>query len=362
MQRLNGLSMTDLLTELTKMSHARLTSLRAHVAQAKGINLGRMLVALDAVTYRDSHVSEWRSVIAAEAQEILQLEVDQRQAIDAYMNAKRRGPAAAAFTGASVGPKVTYKLSTRDKVLVKASEKLKRAEIKESPDTYVRAILKKAGLDDDAWFKSFTNASFLGKGIGNPIHTDLAEHLANVEKSFVDKFGGAAKSAVDAGKTLGLVEGIGGSRDYPTSAAISMHLFGLAIDVNYTGNPFIGESANDQLKHAGELVHGDESSVYKPNMSYDELLHLDETLEAYFAYLEDTPALEARLAAAAGPPWKGKSVDDARTIIMGDLDTLAKKWERPGAKDVVKKTGFLQPQEGIWSSGSGSRGAPSTAT
>ena len=256
------------------------------------------------------------------------------------MNAKRR-PAAASFTAASIGPKVTFALSTTEKVLVAASDRLKRAEISESPDKYVRAILRKAGIDDGAWFKSFTNASFLGKGIGPPIHTDLAEHLANVEKTLVDKFGGAARSAAEAGKTLGLVEGIGGSRPYPTSAAISMHLFGLAIDVNYTSNPFIGESANPQFLNAGELVHGDAGSVYKPNMSYDDLMRLDETLEAYFAYLEDTPALEARLAVAAGPLWKGKSVDDARKIILGDLDTLARRWERRDAKDVVKKTGFL---------------------
>jgi hypothetical protein len=91
-QRLNGLSMTpevpDLLTELTKMSHARLTSLRAHVAQAKGINVGRMIVALDAVMQRGSHVSEWRSLITAEAIELLPLESDQQRALEEYMNAK----------------------------------------------------------------------------------------------------------------------------------------------------------------------------------------------------------------------------------------------------------------------------------
>ena len=68
MQRLNVLPMTELLVvELAKLSHARMTSLRAHVAQAKGIDVGRMMVALNAVMHRDSHVSEWRAVIAAEA-------------------------------------------------------------------------------------------------------------------------------------------------------------------------------------------------------------------------------------------------------------------------------------------------------
>jgi hypothetical protein len=343
MQRLNGLPMTDLLAELTKPSHARLTSLRAHIGQAKGVNVGRLMVALDAVMHRDSHVSEWRAVIAAEAQQFLQLEVDQRQAVDAFMNAKRVRPAAASFASASVGPKVTYTLSTNDAVLVRASDKMKRAEVKEPPDTYVRAILRRAGFDDEAWFKSFTKASFLGRAIGDPIHTDLAEHLASVEKTFADMFGGGAKSAVEAGKTLGLVEGIGGSRHYPSSAAISMHLFGLAIDVNYAGDPFIGQDKDEakELLRIGQLVHGDEKSAYRNNMSYDELLYLDETVEAYFSYLDDTPALEARLAAAQGAPWKGKSVDDAKKIILDDLDQLARQWGRSNAKDVVKKTGFL---------------------
>ena len=84
--------MPDLLAALTKMGHARLTSLRAHVAQAKGVDVGRMIVALDAVMQRESHVSEWRSMITAEALALLPLESDQRKAIEDYMNALREQP------------------------------------------------------------------------------------------------------------------------------------------------------------------------------------------------------------------------------------------------------------------------------
>jgi hypothetical protein len=112
-------------------------------------------------------------------------------------------------------------------------------------------ILRLAGEDPDKWFDNFTSGrSFLGQNIRDPIHIELAKHLKTVEKELADRFGDG--DPAEAGRRLQVDEQIIGARDRPTSASISMHMFGLAIDVNYTANPFVSASANDIFGRAGE--------------------------------------------------------------------------------------------------------------
>lgn len=234
----------------------------------------------------------------------------------------------------------TYQLSNREATLVKGSDKKKMAEIKEAPADYADRILRNAGLDPKTWFASFTTTTFLGRAIGDPIHTDLAAHLKDVEKKIAEKHGGASKDPAEAGKALGLNETIAGARPHPTSAALSMHLFGLALDINYTANPFISESANPVFKRAGELVSG-QAGAFKNNMSYDDLHALDVTLETYFSYIDNADALKARLDAATDGFWKGKSPEAAVTQINADLTDVSGRWERGKKKDVIKASGFM---------------------
>src|SRR2546428_251642 len=208
-----------------------------------------------------------------------------------------------------------------------------QAQLRESPAVYCAAILREAGIDPGDWYANFVSGvTFLGLEIADPIHADLATHLGTVETGFLQRFGGEARDSGEARNALGLHERIAGSRDFPTSAALSMHLFGLAIDVNYTANPFIGTSANSVFRRAGLLVVGTPTE-YRNGMSYDELRHLDEVVTRYFSYLEDAENLASRLRDSSGL-WQGLDIARARNQIQADFDELASRWERtrPGQR------------------------------
>jgi hypothetical protein len=235
-----------------------------------------------------------------------------------------------------------YELSEKLVALVKEDPTAGKAAITASPAEYCADILRNAGLDPDDWYSNFTKITFLGKEVGDPIHLELATHLRNVEHKFAEKYGGPDKKPEVAGKALGLTETIAGARTHPTSAAVSMHLFGLAIDVNYTANPFISSSANSVFERAGLLL-GKGRTGFKPGMKYDDLSRLDELLEDYFALLKATDRLEAALEGNGNAPWKSLSAVQARTQIQRDLDFVTTRWERekPAQKAVIEAGGFM---------------------
>jgi hypothetical protein len=209
-------------------------------------------------------------------------------------------------------------------------------------------ILRLAGEDPDTWYDNFTSGrSFLGANIRDPIHIKLAEHLGKVEAELAREYGGG--DPAEAGRKLGVDEEIIGARDHPTSASISMHMFGLAIDVNYTANPFVSASANDIFGRAGELVHG-RKAAWKSRMSYAQLSELDKTLEDYFALLDDPAALKAKLRDATGA-WKdmGGDVEQAKRQIEHDLSGPVVR-EKRGRKSVVVDRGGVGAR---WNRGSG---------
>ena len=235
-----------------------------------------------------------------------------------------------------------YALSESEITIVKANEKQGITEIKESPAYYANQILRKAGIDSKTWFSSFTSINFLGRSVAD-IHKDLATHLQAVEQKFAQEYGGDKKDPKVAGEKLGLEEDIGGARHTPTSAVFSMHLFGLAIDVNYKSNPFISTSANPVFERAGQLING-KKMEYKNGMSYSDIAGLDKVLEIYFSYIDDRIGLEAKLKEATGF-WQDKSVDDAQVKIKQDLSLVAGKWERAKSLEVIQKGGFLNLKE-----------------
>jgi hypothetical protein len=289
-------------------------------------------VSFGAGQYRPE-TGDGRQLLAHELAHVVQVQSGRAPAQMLHRDEEAPAPAPAPAT-------TTFRLSGSEVVLVKEDARHGQAEIREAPATYASAILRNAGLDPVRWFKSFRNASFLGQTIEDPIHTDLATHLAAVERTLADKYGGPGKDPAVAGTALGLRESIKGSRESPTSARLSMHLFGLAVDINYVSNPFISSTANDVFERAGQLVDGT-GGRFKHDMSYDELAGLDATLETYLSYLDDEVALEARLDAAAGAPWAGMTVASAKKQIEKDLKAVARKWQRAGKTDVIKATGFL---------------------
>jgi hypothetical protein len=236
----------------------------------------------------------------------------------------------------------SYPLSSTPATIVKESAKKKQAKIAEPVSDYCNAILRKAGFDPSAWYSNFTAITFLGLAIAPPIHVDLATHLKDTEKTFVEAYGGPDKKPSEAAKALGITS-IGGSRDYPSSAALSMHLFGLALDVNYTANPFISESANEVFARAGALI-GEKNVKFVPRATakFEEIAWIDNVMQAYFGFLDDDKGLESALARAADPPWKGMAADAAKKQIQADLNDVAGKWERsnPAQKSVIKAGGI----------------------
>ena len=125
---------------------------------------------------------------------------------------------------------------------------------------YTAEILRAAGEDPVQWYNGFvSNVSFLGRTFQQPIHQTLETHLRAVEPNIqraVTPQGATLVTPAEAGRLLDITEDHIGARSYPTSAAVSMHMFGLATDINYTANPFISGSANDVFVRAGQLVNG----------------------------------------------------------------------------------------------------------
>ncbi len=350
-KQLNGYPMQDMLAAFAAMAAAgTLDSMIANFDVAEGVDRPRLKVAMDAAKIKgrgtpatEAEIDDLKSRMAAR-----ELPTDQQSAVLSFLGSSSAPQTAPASAPAAAAPQTSFKtssyaLSTTPVVVVKADEKKGLKEIREAPADYAASILQMAGLDNDTWFGSFTSIKFLGQSVSD-IHTDLATHLKAVEAKFAESHGGPSKDPAVAGATLGLNQGIGGARHAPTGAAFSMHLFGLAIDVNYTSNPWVGTSANKVFERAGWLAVG-RKLQYQDGMSknYDDLRALDSAVETYFSYIDDAKALATQLAGITDDanPWKGKAAEDAAKQISQDLDFAAAKWERAGAKDVIKKGGFL---------------------
>jgi hypothetical protein len=234
-------------------------------------------------------------------------------------------------------------LAKARKLKVLVPKKGHKREIAKAPAVYLVDVLKEAKIPEaDKWFDQFTtDLRFLGRRFRQPIHRHLAEHLREVEKELTVKYGGPDKDPVLAGKVLGLDENIIGARAYPTVAAVSMHMFGLAIDVNYKHNPMIhpGGSENEVFARAGELVDGKKSKL-TIGMSHAEASRLNKLIVEYFRLAKDRKALAAKLKGAGGF-WKGMEVESAQQRIENDLS------EKPVSAKEAKKRGIASTAGGL---------------
>jgi len=240
-------------------------------------------------------------------------------------------------TGARLVQRRPFAPSTARATVVEESKTTN--EVKESVKTYCYEILHNADLDPDTWYSNFTTASFLGISVPD-IHNELAAHLRERETFFLGKYG----DAETARKSLGLIDmSWPGGRPYPTSAAISMHLFGLAVDVNYDENPLIKPSANEVFKRAGVMSDG-RAREYHGGMSFEQLEALNDVLVDYFHYLDwnDIPGRLAELGNNAPAAFKGKSEAQVKVLIQRDIDDLGVKWERTGSKNKIRDFGFMR--------------------
>ncbi len=235
--------------------------------------------------------------------------------------------------------------------------KYRKETVKEAPSAFLPKIVRRAlGDTGKDWFKNFTRITFLGRELksGQFIHIEFARLLQDVENILSAKYGGSNKDPLKAGNfLLGKYEALSGSRKVSSTATFSMHMFGLAIDVNYLRNPFIQEGAiatlNEISNRAGWIINGTEPQKYSHKLKISEIIKIDKLVEKYFGLLDNPVMLSDRLKQqASGSPWKDYTLDKARKTIEKDLKKLAEKIARGDNIDIIKKGGFLDlPQEFI---------------
>ncbi|HEX8195482.1 MAG TPA: M15 family metallopeptidase [Pyrinomonadaceae bacterium] len=250
----------------------------------------------------------------------------------------------------------------------------KYVKIVESPSIYVPEILRMAAekareekkddiaakLDPTKYFQQFTEKvylpngetrplAFLGRELTSdqPIHVEMATLLQKTEDKFVKDLN---KTPAEAGDILLLKskETIRGWRAISSTADYSYHLFGLAADINYKGNPFIEskedvKALNKVLNNAASLMKR-AALTYKKDMKakikdrFDFLRELDSLLEQYFALLDDETKLEQFR--ADSNEWKLRSLAEAKTRIQNDLNWLSGMLERGDTKKYKRKDYF----------------------
>jgi hypothetical protein len=205
---------------------------------------------------------------------------------------------------------------------------------------YGAKVVRKAGADPTTFFSQFQHITFLGRPTRTPIHKLLADHLKAAESRIVAAHG-RGLTPTETGTKLGLspsIEPIDGVR--PTSSLNSMHLFGLAIDLDRTNNPHVGQNAGPTIvvvREAGLLLTG-RPERWATHMSTDRTLELDKLLERYFALLDDPAKLAEAVLSARRSPWKHMSPANARRRIARHLDSVSRSWGRSPRR--IKSGGF----------------------
>ena len=234
------------------------------------------------------------------------------------------------------------------------------------PSQFLNEILEKAGIKQpDNWWSHFVKGmTFLGQPISPPIHEHLASHLRTVEAELAEKFGGPNKDPKVAGDNLHLNvnEDIKGSRKVSATAAVSMHMFGLAVDMNYTHNPYLlsrGAPPQDVFERAGQLVKGDQLKkgdkvsykfgMYKDiNAEYQMVSDANAVIVEYFSLADpaNDQQLTDKLNHATGK-WKKLDAAAARKLIEKDVVRFAGKLARSSHKEMIRKGGFLELNEAL---------------
>ena len=241
-------------------------------------------------------------------------------------------------------------------------------EIQESPSVFLRDIVRNARakalkdnkndiaakLNPDNWFKGFRrNFTFLGRPLkdGQFVHIEFAKMLKSAKREFMKIIGSS-----DAKKTGDILlnnstEGISGSRKTSSTATFSMHMFGLAVDVNYRGNPYIEskndiEALNNTLKNAALLMNTEiliyekfKKGKYKDRFDYVQAM--DAVLEDYFKLLDNSADLERNLQNTKSSVWRGMSPAKAKEKIQKNLNDLAGFLSRGKMVDYFKKHAIM---------------------
>ena len=201
-----------------------------------------------------------------------------------------------------------------------------------------------------SWFGDIKKGTFLGVELR--AHKALADRLTKAETALVNDatINPGKKSAKDLGTDLSMYASTSDLRE-PAKAvggnSLSMHTFGLAVDLNYKGNPFIGNAgaaAPDAIRRATSLVLGTATdvgtSLGDAQASFTALKGASDALKTYFSY-RDPANLAALTAAVTGH----KAATGEPADLAGWQRQIAADYEALNGKGDFKR--HKPPEEGF---------------
>jgi hypothetical protein len=226
-----------------------------------------------------------------------------------------------------------------------------------------RHTLQHSGTTQTSWERGLrNNATFLGLRISRGIHKELADRLAQSEAYLRNRPKHSGLSDTQIAQRVGLYS-IDGRRPPGIAVCgsrISYHAFGLAIDINYRGNPFIGRIENAFgrsetariIQRATNFILGRRINIraLSRNLMLEEVRNTyqeaSDALRAYFGFRDDRNALAAHLR-RRGLPAENTDVSRWLRIINADYnnETLRNEFRMTagGIRDRTK--GFIDLKE-----------------
>ncbi len=195
----------------------------------------------------------------------------------------------------------------------------------------VDEVIADAGLGTVAqWFGDVQQGTFLG--IQLRVHKSLAGRLTTAETALVNDatVNPGRATAQDLGRTLNMYASTSDLRQ-PAKAvggtSLSMHTFGLAVDLNYKGNPFIGNAgkfAPDVIRRATGLVLGTPTEVTtNPGdaaASFTALKAASDALKTYLSYRDPANRAALTTAVTGHTAAKGEPADVAGWLEQIEQD------------------------------------------
>ncbi len=292
--------------------------------------------------------------------------------VKSFVEAGQRDGKAGESTLDSLGLVERSGLNTVDVANTRAQDRLNKKAAQISKDT--------AGEFTAAnWFQHMVNPSFLGQRVKNGIHLVLLRQLRLAEKYLLSLPAYKDMTPVELGAWMKITEMHRGAR--PTAKTASMHTFGLAVDINYEGNPWVAgqhldrdkdgkltakgkttQQANreftEAIKHASLLTAGvdvDFTPTFLSGLSkkktediFIELKNRDDNLRTYLGMEGDPKRIKQYLQKrqTEGTPGvflSSETIDQAvirwQGLIDQDLANLRKKTSNFETRD--PKKGFL---------------------
>ena len=222
----------------------------------------------------------------------------------------------------------------------------------------VELILKSAGHTVDGWYGGVQSGKFLNVKVR--VHQHMAEALQRAENALVsDTTANPDKlDAVALGRKLGMADHASDMR-VPKAAvggsSISMHTFGLAVDLNYTGNPYLGNAdkkvGRAVIKRASGLVGNAPvdilTSLGSAKQSFDKLAAASGALVTYLSFRKDENREALRAAIAGHTAAKGEPTDEAGWVKQIEKDHAAITKSADFKRHTSPEKGFMDFQESV---------------